>query len=287
MFIENVGSILTLLDLYSAAHPLTLDDFPPVYSSFLSKLGVSYQSDLTLTNLLLWRHIFLPRYFVFADHLFILISDSSIYALPPIGEFPFKAVSSFYMTLKQGIDLTFERFPQFISSPSPSLCITPQRNHYDYVYQTENLAIMSNWKRKKRQRIKSLLKSFSVTAYFFPKISQEFLQYAKELQQSWIQDLDLRGDQDQSVDSEISAIDEFFNFFPSYKHLIPNVCGLILEVTPLTTSDQQHPDQINLIKLSAPNDLVSFSQSNLIGYSLLNHSHIHTPIQTLKWLLFM
>ncbi|KAL0224662.1 hypothetical protein RCL1_002574 [Eukaryota sp. TZLM3-RCL] len=174
------ATILATCTCLSDVLPFTVSSLPySLYCFFYSKVDATFQSDMTYTNLILWKDFFQFRYVSFQESLMILMNNNSDewVLLPPIGPYISNTIQSF-LELSVHFDPRpqFHRIPSSIISPSlaNSSIIFDRRDHWDYVYNVENLINTNLWRRQKRQRLQKFFKLFNPTCWFVSQLTPTF-----------------------------------------------------------------------------------------------------------------
>jgi hypothetical protein len=170
--------------------PLGLDD-----SDTVRKILWRYQpqtSELTFTNLFIWRSVYDWQWSVEKDWLLFFGSKGSgePFLLPPVGPSPrFEMVSRMLHWLRDhkgavrpSIERADERLAAEISGSS-SLAVEPSREHFDYVYRSEDLINLRGSRyHAKRNHINRFLKS---SRFELVPISGDNLEACAAFQERW------------------------------------------------------------------------------------------------------
>ncbi|HVN95706.1 MAG TPA: phosphatidylglycerol lysyltransferase domain-containing protein [Syntrophorhabdaceae bacterium] len=175
-------------------------------------------SEMTFTNLFIWRRHYAFQWSIYKDWLFIISGQGQggVYAFEPIGSSPRKeAVFTLLTWLRDTMqveDARIERADQkLISELSdlPDFSIEPLRDHFDYVYRREDLVqLAGNKYRSKRNHINQLLRFH---ACVYEPLQGRHIDDCLELQEKWCQMR--RCEDDLSLLSEHEAIVEILTHF--------------------------------------------------------------------------
>ena len=165
-------------------------------------------SELTFTNLFIWRDHYEFRWSVYEDWLCVTGRDERgiIFAMEPTGPSPRAgAVLSILEWLKEEQKEPFPRIERAGGSLASELAhmsqlsIEPAREHFDYVYLTEDLIGLSGSKyRTKRNHINRFSRSYS--SYRYETLEAHHLDACWSLQEEWCtlhrceEDLNLLGE---------------------------------------------------------------------------------------------
>ena len=126
--------------------PIKLED-RAIFNEFLSRYQPE-NSELTFTNLFIWRSHFGTEWCIYRNWLLIICTSNprSTYALPPIGP-PSRlwAIRALFKWLGEEnrarvprIERADERLVSEVQD-MPEILIEPTRDHFDYVYRSEDL----------------------------------------------------------------------------------------------------------------------------------------------------
>jgi hypothetical protein len=181
---------MTQLPLFPDYKPLSLDDIEPV-RNFLWR----YQpqtSELTFTNLFIWRSKYDWRWSVEKDWLLLLGSEGNgdQFLLPPVGPKPRLEVVDrmlrWFRDHKGAVRPRIERGDERLASEisgSALLTIEPSREHFDYVYRSEDLIHLRGSRyHAKRNHISRFLRS---SEFELVPISEDILAACAEFQERW------------------------------------------------------------------------------------------------------
>ena len=203
--------------------PIRLED-REIFNEFFSR----YQpdtSELTFTNLFIWRSFFGIEWSLYKNWLLIICTENprSIYALPPIGP-PSRlwVIRTLFKWMKEeaGVRVPrIERADELLISEiqdQREFMIEPTRNHFDYVYLTDELVKLPG---KRYMRKRQLTNRFR-NSYSFEYIPLEaaHMEQCLELAGQWC-DLK-RCDEDLSLMGEKEAVLEALNNYQTLE-----LCG--------------------------------------------------------------
>jgi|WetSurMetagenome_2_1015567.scaffolds.fasta_scaffold46402_3 uncharacterized protein len=190
-----------------------------VFQKFL-KLYKPETSELTFTNLFVWRSHYKFQWSLYKDWLIILSSEGEYgtFAMEPVGPSPRDDVTRMLLEWmgeeKKEVNPRIERADERIVSEiegAKGMIIEPTRDHFDYVYIRDDLVqLAGNKYRSKRNHINQLLRTYS---YRYSELTSEHIQDCIELQDRWCEmkrcedDLDLLGEWD--------AVKEILNSYES------------------------------------------------------------------------
>lgn len=179
-----------------------------VFQSFFSEYKPEI-SELTFTNLFIWRSHYKFQWSLFKDWLLIVSLDGEYgsYALEPIGPSPrdeiTRVVLEWMKEEKREENPRIERADERIIRELEgikSILVEPTRDHFDYVYLRDDLVkLAGNKYRSKRNHINQLLRSYS---YRYEELAPDHIKDCIELQERWCElrrcedDLDLLGEWD-------------------------------------------------------------------------------------------
>jgi hypothetical protein len=148
--------------------PLVLEDRDRVHP--ILKAYHPQTSELTFVNLYIWRHYYKFKWTIYEDWLLICAQrEDDAFALPPIGPAPRHDVSRVllnWMRDEQDIQYPYiaradQRLVDELRDYS-DFDITPTRDHFDYVYLSEDLSSLAGRKySKKRNHINQFLRSYT------------------------------------------------------------------------------------------------------------------------------
>lgn len=185
--------------------PLGLED-----REFLRRLLWDYQpetSELTFTNLFIWKDFYNFAWSLDRDWLLIIsdAADGGSWAFPPIGPSPREAICE---KLLEGLGkrkgVTVPRIERADSrlvaelAPASGFHLEPTRDHFDYVYRTEDLIQLSgNRYQAQRNHIHQVQRS---SAFSYEPLQERHLSACLDLAEKWCaqkkcaEDLSLQGE---------------------------------------------------------------------------------------------
>jgi hypothetical protein len=192
---------------FPAFKPIELEDRDTIHPVLWA-----YQpetSELTFTNLFIWRDHYGFSWSMAGDCLILVasLSGQESFAFPPIGRSP-RADSVFQVLnwLKESQNVQTPRIERADSRLASELSgderftVEPVRDHFDYVYKTEDMIKLAGGKyRAKRNHINYFLRSYS---YAFEELSSKHLGACLDMTGSWCEvrrcaeDLNLLGEWD-------------------------------------------------------------------------------------------
>lgn len=187
--------------------PLELKD-RAVFQAFFSEYRPEI-SELTFTNLFIWRSHYKFHWSLYKDWLVIvsLEGEYGTYAMEPVGPPPRDEVTR--LVLEWIRDEKDEKNPRIERADDriveelqdvKGVSIEPTRDHFDYVYLRDDLVkLAGNKYRSKRNHINQLLRTYS---YRYEELAPDHIKDCIELQERWCtlrrceDDLDLLGEWD-------------------------------------------------------------------------------------------
>lgn len=187
-------------------------------------------SELTFTNLYIWRHHYEFRFLEWKGHLILFseiylskwrrpLGDNNkdkevIFFLPPIGPSPAVIIMELFNEVPK---MEVHRVPTTILNNLRSIenyetshiKIQEDKNNWDYVYDLKMLKnLPKNKLRQKRRNLESFLGQYE---YKFQKIDEETLGKTRKLQIEWCDMNECQANED--LEQEQKAINEIFNHF--------------------------------------------------------------------------
>jgi hypothetical protein len=191
--------------------PLELED-----RELIRELLWRYQpdtSELTFTNLFIWRSLYRWQWSKAGEWLLILQEKEGQEPsfLPPVGPSPRLEVTRTaldWLHAQRGvqrprIERADSRFVSEVST-APELAVIPERDHFDYLYQTSDLISLKGSKyHGKRSHISRFLQDHGAGFRFVP-IGPENLELCAEFQERWCEWR--RCDEDMNLGDEWTAI---------------------------------------------------------------------------------
>jgi len=179
-----------------------------VFQAFFSEYKPEI-SELTFTNLFIWRSHYKFQWSLYKDWLLIvsLEGEYGTYAMEAIGPSPRDEVTRLVLEWmkeeKKENNPRIERADERIISEiedMKGISIVPTRDHFDYVYLRDDLVkLAGNKYRSKRNHINQLLRTY---AYRYEELAPDHIEDCVELQEKWCilrrceEDLDLLGEWD-------------------------------------------------------------------------------------------
>jgi len=170
-------------------------------------------SELTFTNLFIWRFLYRWRWSTAGEWLLLLQEkegqEPSL--LPPVGPSPRLEVALMALgflrkergVLRPRIERADSRFVSEVST-APELTVIPEREHFDYLYLTSDLMSLKGSKyHAKRNHISRFLEEHG-TGFRFVPIGPENLGLCAEFQERWCEWR--RCDEDMNLRDEWTAI---------------------------------------------------------------------------------
>lgn len=170
-------------------------------------------SELTFTNLFIWRSHYGFQWSVYKDWLLLYCAEATggPYAFQPVGPSPRTgAIDMFFNWLRDEMKITrpsIERADGRLVDELGSVdrfLVEPLRDHADYVYRRENLQNLAGGKyRSKRNHINQFLRHYS---YVYETLSDTHIEDCLELQEKWCKmnrckdDLDLLGEHEAIIE---------------------------------------------------------------------------------------
>lgn len=179
-----------------------------VFQAFFSEYKPEI-SELTFTNLFIWRSHYKFQWSLYKDWLLIvsLEGEYGTYAMEAVGPSPRDQVTRLVLEWlkeeKREYNPRIERADERIISEiedMKGISIVPTRDHFDYVYLRDDLVkLAGNKYRSKRNHINQLLRTYS---YQYTELAPDHIEDCIELQEKWCilrrceDDLDLLGEWD-------------------------------------------------------------------------------------------
>ncbi len=164
-------------------------------------------SEMTFTNLFIWRSHYGFQWSLYKDWLFFFCADATggAFAMQPVGPGSRKEAANVLLSwLREDQGLAEARIDRADAAlvsdlgDAPHLVVEPLRDHFDYVYLREDLARLGGSKyRSKRNHINRLLRFYTAT---YEPFQDKYVEECLLLQDKWCQmnrcteDLDLLGE---------------------------------------------------------------------------------------------
>lgn len=151
-------------------------------------------SEFTFTNLVIWQQHYASRWSLYRDWLIIVCTDASgsSYCLQPIGpprrDRVVRMLRDWLREEQQAVSPRIERADRRLVQElgdDPSWVVTPQREHFDYVYRTADLISLSG---RKYHAKKNHVNRFTAThAFTYTPLDASLIQSCLALQDLWCQ----------------------------------------------------------------------------------------------------
>ena len=170
--------------------PLDIED-KALFSEYLL-LDPPQTSELTFTNLFIWRHQYRPTWLLWEECLLIIFQpkEGAPFGLPPLGPGDKKRALDFLshildqLTPEARVCRVSKAFVEEYVEPD-EYSITPDRDNSDYVYLTRDLINLSG---RKYHRKKNHLNRFIKNNIFeYHLLDKDLVTYFLEMQESWCQ----------------------------------------------------------------------------------------------------
>jgi hypothetical protein len=202
-------------------------DFKPIDiedRDFIHEILWRYQpqtSELTFTNLFIWRSHYGIQWSIYQDWLIILsATNNGFFAFPPIG--PPSRLEVLRMLLrwlqeqKGKENPRIERAEQLLVSEiqgASDLVIEPTQDHFDYVYRTDDLIQLAGRKyHSKRNHISQFLRTYSFT---YAPLDKELVKGCLNLAETWCEWR--RCEEDMNLLDEWEAVRQALNHYDVLK----------------------------------------------------------------------
>jgi hypothetical protein len=208
----------------SSAKPLEIKD-KPLFDDYFKRFPPQI-SELTFTNLFMWRNHYEFLFTEWKNHLIIFsekyfkkydtcaINPDNLFFFYPIGQNPSEMIIQLFEAVE---NIEIHRVPEVITekiknySGGRELNIETleDRNNWDYVYEKEAITnLIGNKHRQNRRWLNKFLNSYE---YDFHLLLDEWIEKTKELQIEWCI---MRGcEEDEGLKDEQTAINEALNNF--------------------------------------------------------------------------
>jgi len=206
----------------SSSKPIEIQD-KPLFDNYFKRFPPEI-SELTFTNLFMWRNHYDFRFTEYKNHLIIFsreylkkygsfaIDSNNIFFLLPIGQNPGDLIIELFQNIN---NIEMHRVPEITIEEirgdltNNNLAILEDRNNWDYVYEKDSIENLSgNKHRQNRRWLNKFLDSYN---YKFNLLTEEWIEKSKELQLEWCV---MRGcEEDESLIEEQNAIHEALNHF--------------------------------------------------------------------------
>ncbi|MFX0187832.1 MAG: DUF2156 domain-containing protein [Candidatus Hodarchaeota archaeon] len=176
------------------AKPLEISDHP-LFNNYFQKFPPEI-SELTFTNLFIWRNYYNFLFMEYNEHLLIFSENylkkwkkpfsnkqDVFFFLPPIGQNPEKIMVDLFEEMN---NIEIHRVPDCIINKIRninSLNIIEDRNNWDYIYEKEALiSLQGNTYRQKRRWLNKFMSEYN---YEFHIISEDYIEKTRSLQLEW------------------------------------------------------------------------------------------------------
>lgn len=198
-----------------------LPDFTPLQIAdrgLLHKMLWQFQpaiSELTFTNLFIWRNHYGTRWAQYKDWLLFICepSDSAPFALPPIGPSPrlepALAILDWLTKEKNLTNPSIERADKTLADELQGrnkLLVTPSREHFDYVYLAKDLIKLEG--RKFHAKKNHVNKFTSTYKFVYEPLRREHVEQCLQMMNRWCELK--KCDEDMGLAGEWTAIREAF-----------------------------------------------------------------------------
>jgi len=219
----------------SSAKPIEIKH-KPLFDDYFKRFPPEI-SELTFTNLFMWRNHYDFRFTEWKNHMLIFsekylksyntcaINPDNVFFLPPIGQNPSKIIIELFDVVK---NIEIHRVPEDITEKindnnalsDLKIEILEDRNNWDYVYGKEAIInLTGNKHRQNRRWLNKFLESYN---YEFNLLSEDWIDKCKELQLEWCI---MRGcEEDDSLADEHIAINEALDNFSELKYKGGIIC---------------------------------------------------------------
>lgn len=178
----------------------------------------SETSELTFGNLYIWRSYYKFQWSLHEDWLLLVADerDGDVFGLSPVGAGDPAAVTHRLLTWlgeARGIDQpVIARAGQRLADSlkgDDRFSVAPTRDHFDYVYRTEDLAEMPGRKySSKRNHINQFMRYYR---FAYQPVTPELVQPCLDLAEVWCEQR--LCDEDLSLQHELSGIEDALNHF--------------------------------------------------------------------------
>jgi uncharacterized protein len=217
---EIMYIITAMISTFPDFSPIEIDD-----RNFIHQRLWDYQpdtSELNFTNLFIWRNHYKFRWSVYRNWLLIIggNSDSGIQALPPIGPSPRTDVTRTlldWIKSDQGVSTPHvDRADQRLVAElqdSPGYVIEPAREHFDYLYTTDDLIQLSGKAyRQKRNHLNYLFRTHPIV---YKRMDESDVPACLTVTDQWCEER--RCAEDLNLASEWEATRQAITHFPALK----------------------------------------------------------------------
>jgi hypothetical protein len=197
-----------------------------IIHKLLWEFNLTGSSDLTFTNLFIWRKFYNIKWSIYNSHLLLISDKPDGFAFPPIGPPSRKDVSLLLLNWmkKNGFsNPSIQRADKGLADELKGICIIePTLEHFDYVYSCKSLiSLQGKNYHNKRSNIKKFVSNYK---FDVQDIDSTNIQGCLELERLWC---DIRHcEEDMNLIGEWSAIKEIFN---NFKVLRVKGCVIIID----------------------------------------------------------
>ena len=179
-------------------------------------------SELTFTNLFIWRNHYNFQWSLYHDWLFLIIEEekNGVYALEPIGPSPRDKVTRMLLEWlgkerreqKPRIERADERLVLELEG-AEGIAIEETRDQFDYVYLKDDLVqLAGNKYRSKRNHINQLSRAYG---YSYARLTKDHIPDCLALQDRWCEMR--RCEDDLNLLGEWDAVKEILGFYESLR----------------------------------------------------------------------
>ncbi len=192
--------------------PISTSD-KPLFDEYFAKYP-SETSELTFTNLFIWRHLYRPVWRAHEDCLLILLTHERPFGLPPVGEGDKPAALHALCgdMAQRGISPQVCRVGKtFVDAhvDPERYEVIPDRDNSDYVYLAENLIRLSGNKyHRKKNHVNRFVKNYR---FEYRPLDSVLVKAVLDLQENWCEFKSC--DEDPSLAAENAAVNEALTHF--------------------------------------------------------------------------
>jgi len=219
--------------------PLSLPD-RSLISDFLSR-HPPLVSELTFTNLFIWRHSRPVLWTVLGNSLLFFVeavnSDNRLIMLgPPVGDISMPDVfTQFGKRLAGAIRLSEDATAPLRKA---GYVVEEDRDNADYVYRQSDLAELAGRRyAKKRNKVKQCKQNYNC---LYEPVTAANLAECRRMQTRWCATRE--GGHDPGLCSENTAIDEIFAHYPTFDNLIGGAIRVDGTIQAYAVGEQLHAD---------------------------------------------
>lgn len=199
---------------YEAFKPLELDD-KATFDKFFREFPPEV-SELTFTNLFIWRGVYHPRWAIISECLCIVSCppNKSMFFYSPIGLNPLGAIKEISRNFRNNRpSLRFERIPEPLAKEVEKTAdlkvrIAYDRANCDYLYEIDALVALSGSKLKdKRKKYNRFLQQYP--QYEYKTCETILVEDCRKIQEKWYSSMVLNDDP--SLEAEHIAVEQAFD----------------------------------------------------------------------------